>query len=91
MDDRANLELLSNQRVDGILLWASHYPAEGYTVPLPKKIKSRIPIVAIGYHTKDGTDYVAIDREFGTYQAKKHLIALGHKRIAYLAPLGDES
>lgn len=86
VDDRANLELLSNQRVDGILLWASRYPAEGYTVPLPKKIKSRVPIVVIGYHTKDGTDYVAIDREIGTYQATKHLISLGHKRIAYLAP-----
>lgn len=86
VDDRANLELLSNQRVDGILLWASRYPAEGYTVPLPKKVKSRIPIVVIGYHTKDGTDYVAINREAGTYQATKHLISLGHKRIAYLAP-----
>ncbi|MCX7967485.1 MAG: LacI family transcriptional regulator [Armatimonadetes bacterium] len=86
IDDRSNLELLSNQRVDGILLWASRYPAEGYTVPLPKKIKSRIPMVVLGYHTKDGTDYVSIDRAAGTYQATKHLIALGHRRIGYLAP-----
>jgi DNA-binding LacI/PurR family transcriptional regulator len=86
VDDRSNLELLNNQRVDGILVWASRYPAEGYTVPLPKKIKSRIPIVVIGYYTKDGTDYVAIDREAGTYRATKHLIELGHKRIGYIAP-----
>lgn len=86
IDDRSNLELLSNQRVDGILLWASRYPAEGYTVPLPKKVKSRIPMVVLGYHTKDGTDYVSIDRDAGTYQAAKHLIALGHRRIGYLAP-----
>ncbi len=86
VDDRTNLELLSNQRVDGILAWASRYPSEGYTVPLPKKVKSRIPIVVIGYHTKDGIDYVAIDRESGTYQATRHLISLGHKKIAYLAP-----
>ncbi len=85
-DDRANLELLSNQRVDGILLWASRYPPEGYTVPLPKKVKSRLPIVVLGYLTKDNTDYVAIDRQSGTYQATKHLIDLGHRRIGYLAP-----
>jgi DNA-binding LacI/PurR family transcriptional regulator len=40
----------------------------------------------IGYYTKDGTDYVAIDREAGTYRATKHLIELGHKRIGYIAP-----
>ncbi len=86
IDDRSNLELLSNQRVDGILLWASRYPPEGYTVPLPKKVKSRLPIVVLGYRTLDKTDYVAIDREAGTYQATKHLIGLGHQRIGYLAP-----
>lgn len=84
--DRAHLELLSAQRVDGILLWASRYPVEGYTVPLPDEVKKRVAIVVLGYHTADGTDYVSIDREAGTYQAARHLIALGHRRIGYLAP-----
>lgn len=85
--DRANLELLSQRRVDGILLWASRYPPEGYTVPLPDEAKGRV--VVLGYHTADGTDYVSVNRAEGTYRATQHLIALGHRQLGYLAPYGD--
>jgi len=37
VDDRSNLELLSNQRVDGILVWANRYPLKVTPSHFPRK------------------------------------------------------
>lgn len=85
--DQANLELLYHRRVDGMLVWASRYPPDGYIVPLPDEAKAKV--VVLGYHTADGTDYVSVDRAEGTYRATRHLMALGHRQFGYLAPRED--
>lgn len=81
MNDKVNLEIMIERRVDGVLLWASH---DGYSIPLPNP--DSLKVVVLGYRTADGTDYVALDRAYGTYLAARHLIELGHKRFGYLAP-----
>ncbi len=72
------------RRVDGILVASSRVGALHSTLLAELKI----PIVLLNnQHPSEFVHSVSFDNEAGAYQAAKHLVELGHKRIAYL---GDE-
>jgi len=47
---------------------------------------SRPPMVGIGAYNEEPIDYVAVDLTAGAYEAVRHLISLGRRRVAYLVP-----
>jgi len=76
------------RRVDGILVTASRVGA--LYVPLLSQLK--VPIVLINNQHPDGTDEfiysVTIDNIKASTEVMRHLIGLGHKRIAYIGDRG---
>lgn len=69
------------RRVDGILVASSRVGA--LYVPLLSELK--IPIVLINnQHPSEFVHSIMIDNVQGAYDLTRHLIGLGHKRIAYL-------
>jgi len=73
------------RRVDGILVASSRLGAQYQ--PLSAELEA--PIVLLNnQHPSDLAHSVSIDNADGGYQATAHLIALGHRDIAYI---GDES
>ena len=77
----AVVQSLQEQRVDGVLIASSRVGA--LYIPLLSQLQ--IPIVLINnHHASESVHSVAIDNVDGAYQAVRHLIALGHKEIAYL-------
>lgn len=45
--------------------------------------KSGIPLISVDAHTEDATVNVEMDNEYAGYMATKHLIELGHRKIAF--------
>jgi DNA-binding LacI/PurR family transcriptional regulator len=76
------------RRVDGILVTASRVGA--LYVPLLSQLK--VPIVLINNQHPDETDEfiysVTIDNIKASHEVMRHLIGLGHKRIAYIGDRG---
>ena len=76
------------RRVDGILVTASRVGA--LYVPLLSQLK--VPIVLINNQHPDETDQfiysVTIDNIKASTEVMRHLIGLGHKRIAYIGDRG---
>lgn len=79
-------ELLCN-RIEGLIcvLGASWNPDT-----LSSIIKNDIPIAAIGPVVGLDIDYINVDRVSGSYLAVKHLLELGHKRIAIAVRKSEE-
>ena len=73
------------RRVDGILVASSRLGAQYQ----PLSAEMEAPIVLLNnQHPSELAHSVSIDNADGGYQATAHLIALGHRDIAYI---GDES
>ncbi len=82
------LNLLIARRVDGIILTSTMMEAP-YVAELARR---RYPIVLVNRLTTDNIgDSVSIDNEDGSKQAVRHLLALGHRRLAYLGGLKGTS
>ena len=72
------------RRVDGIVVASSRVGA--HYLPLLKELEA--PVVLLNnQHPSEFVYSVTIDNPDGGYQATRHLIELGHRRIAYL---GDQ-
>ncbi|WP_274363682.1 LacI family DNA-binding transcriptional regulator [Paenibacillus thermotolerans] len=71
---------LSTPSVDGVLV-LSHLSTDYLNVILSRGI----PAVMIDHHDPDiRTDCVLTNNRFGAYEAVRHLIRLGHKRIGFM-------
>ena len=69
----------------GIVLWHEGGTAN---VPLIREISAEIPVVAIDRRVPGvPLDFVGTDNARGAYEATRHLISLGHTRIAHLTRL----
>ncbi len=69
----------------GIVLW---HEGGAANVPLIQEVRDRMPIVAIDRRVPGvELDYVGTDNWRGAYEATRHLIGLGHTRIAHLTRL----
>lgn len=73
------LGLVHGKRVDGVIVATSHIPDE--QVDLMRK--EGVPLVLVN-RRMEGVPSICTDNERGGYQVTRHLIELGHRRIAYL-------
>lgn len=79
--ERTYLDILANRRVDGLLLFGAHSSSEELTAA----VHGEIPIVAEDSPAEsDNTTVIDIDNSAGAAMAVRHLLDLGHKRIAHL-------
>jgi LacI family transcriptional regulator len=77
-----NIRLLKDSRIDGGLILDN-----GRLVihNIEELERDEIPFVILNYRLeRPKTNYVAIDKEHGSYLAVKHLIDLGHRRIGFI-------
>lgn len=83
------VRLLTEQRVDGVLLTSSTWDSRATDVLQD----AGIPVIHILHHPKDLTvDYYGADNIAGTRQATAHLISLGHGALGFLhGPLTSTS
>ncbi|WP_166984408.1 LacI family DNA-binding transcriptional regulator [Paramicrobacterium fandaimingii] len=78
---RAGLDHLMNQAVDGIVIVAPQV----HVLDAMSFLQLDVPFVSV--HQRDGADrhVIAVDQVAGARLATRHLIELGHRRIAHLA------
>ncbi len=80
-----NINSLMNAQVDGILMSISNAKLERNT-SFSKLIKKNVPLIFFDRKKDiDGISSVTIDDFKGAYDATKHLIDQGYKRIAHLS------
>lgn len=83
-DGRA-LDLLADRQVDGIVAVSPLVSPDRL-----ERLAARIPVVLLGRHDRTASyDTVTGDDVEGTRQVMKHLLGLGHRRIAYLVQEGQ--
>ncbi len=80
--EREALESLLEHPVSGVILWSQH-PSE--IAPLASRLREQgTPIVALDRITVGlDADFVGIDNMDAAARAVNHLLALGHRRIAF--------
>ena len=76
----AGIEMLLAQRVAGIVFLAF----SGDSCTMRETLQHRVPAVFLACH-EDWGDVVAADDELGGRLATRHLIELGHRRLAFLS------
>ena len=82
------VRMLIQRRVDGVLL----VPATDSSGSLQLLHKHGLPVVVLDRHVRSGqVDEVRTDSEAGAYLAIRHMIDLGHRRIAVLTGPADVS
>lgn len=78
-----NIELLEESNMEGAIIFP--YWGRLNVLQILKLKKSGFPFVLIDRYFRDiKTAYVIVDNYKGAYQAVKHLIDLGHKKIAHI-------
>ncbi len=83
----AYLRVLLRQHVDGLIL----APAHSNAAPVLTLQQRGVPVVVIDRHIPTAVDIVRCDSEGGAYRLVRHLLDLGHRRIAILSGLPDVS
>jgi len=82
---RQAVELLLSQNVEGIVLIAAHRGA----IEAIQGIDLGVPLVAVESSGRVGFHSVSINQFEGAYNATRHLIELGHRRIIHVAGPDD--
>ena len=81
--EQAGLRALFDHRVDGIVVATRETPTGNDW--LRSLVERNLPVVMVGREFPHPlVDRVTADHEKGGYEATKHLIASGHKRIAFV-------
>ncbi len=86
----AAVEMLHSKRVDGVIVTSSRIGAL-YQEHLDRLA---VPVVLINSHSEQSGPYtfsITVDNQHGGYLATRHLIELGHRRIAYITGPADHS
>lgn len=81
--EKEALEAFRSRQVDGILIYPVTHRQLGDIRPLRD---AGTPIVLLVGDPDAGLDVVSINDRAGGYQATRHLLGLGHRRIAVLDP-----
>lgn len=86
----AAVDMLRGKRVDAVVVTSSRVGA----LYLEQLERSQVPIVLINNHREEAGPYtysVTVDNAHGGWLATRHLIDLGHRRIAYVGGPPDHS
>ncbi|BDI32025.1 hypothetical protein CCAX7_40760 [Capsulimonas corticalis] len=80
------LDAVESEGVSGVIVW--HSGGES-TLPQIRRIMDRgVPVIFMDrYPLGFDCDFVGVDDEFSGQEATDYLLGLGHRRIAFLAPL----
>ena len=86
--ERHALEAVQDEGVAGVILWHS---GGQHTLPLIRRLIERgVPVIFMDrYPDSFDCDFVGVDDEDSAREATEYLLGLGHRRIAFLAPLED--
>jgi len=79
-NDRAVERVLSHVPMDGVFAVDAPYAVEAH---LQSAAARSIPVISLGAHRPDHTDYVQVDLFAGSIQAMQHLIKSGFRRIVH--------
>lgn len=88
--EMAAVQMLRSKRVDGVIVTASRIGA----LYLSHVERLGVPVVLINNHNEQSGHYtytVTVDNHQGGLLAMEHLLALGHRRIAYVTGPEDHS
>ncbi|MCL5105458.1 MAG: LacI family transcriptional regulator [Armatimonadetes bacterium] len=78
---------LHGRRVDGLIVIP---PVTDDALQLLRRIASNhVPVVALDEIALPEADIVTVDREDGAHQLTRHLLELGHKRVAFNVASGE--
>lgn len=80
--ERSLIDLFRRRRVDGLIL----APCESESPAMLQQLGEQLPLVALDRDFDDGGTGVHVDHYHGALQATRHLLNLGHTRIALLTP-----
>lgn len=85
-DERRAIEVMLDKQVDGLILFSVSLVGVDNT-HIDRAQATGTPVVTINRHLPPGSPLsdVQFDHHQGAYLATRHLIALGHRRIAHLA------
>src|SRR6202008_3952173 len=81
-EGKRQISRLLDRRVDGLIMWPTFSLA--YYDHFPEFVERRVPVAVID-HYSTVADSVETDEEQATSVAAKHLLDLGHRRIACLS------
>jgi LacI family transcriptional regulator len=79
-EENAYLHMLIQRQIDGVLL----VPASTSAAPLKLLREHRVPVVVVDRRVPSRVDQVRCDSEAGAHVLVRHLVELGHRRIAML-------
>jgi len=83
--ERLYIRLLKNKLADGVIFLAPQISADELT-----ELSLKYPVVqCCEYRENAGVSHVSIDNFMAAYEATKHLIRLGHKKIGLLSSDND--
>lgn len=84
-DEPSELEILLQRRVDGFLI-TPRWNVKASRLKYRQLLQEKIPLVCVNDYSEEmPCSAVVADDLDGAYQATRHLIRLGHRRIAHLA------
>lgn len=86
-NDQGVEQVLSNVPMDGVFAVDAPHAVEGH---LQSAAARSIPVISIGAHRPEHTDYVQVDLLAGATKAMEHLIGAGFRRIVH-ATFEDKS
>ncbi|NJN19472.1 MAG: LacI family DNA-binding transcriptional regulator [Oscillochloris sp.] len=79
-EEQAALHLLIARQIDGLILLGGDHPNDGLIA-----VNAQIPLIAVGRTIADLEQRcIKVANREGAFQAVKHLIDLGHRRIAHI-------
>jgi LacI family transcriptional regulator len=88
-EEKKVLALFQARRVDGMLIYPTNHRRLDHIRPLRR---ANYPIVLLVGDPDSGLDAVCVDERRGAYKATRHLVDIGHKRVAVIDsgnPLGN--
>lgn len=78
-------DLIRREKVDGVLLWPTRRESSQAIALLQKHKIPFVLVMRVDAETQDDVSYVVDDDLRGGFLAARHLLALGHRRIGYVA------
>ncbi len=88
VDDLEQIHRLIDRRIDGVIMWPPITP--DFYAHNEELTSRNVPVVTIDHELPPefGADAVTTNEEQGAQLVAKHLLSLGHKRIAHFGDVG---